>query len=75
MPRRNNTISLDEEWCIFPVNINKVHWVCLVTVVLYTSNKTQVINIYYIDSLESEHWEDSVKEHVPHYLCNCPHVR
>ena len=60
-PRRHNTVNLDEEWSIFPVNVSSMHWVCLLRTTVYTSPCTQMIKVYYIDSINDHRYEDNVK--------------
>ena len=65
VPRSNsNPKHLDEEWLLFPIYIivsgNK-HWVCVLREEVYTSSYTQKITLYYVDSIESETYEDNVK--------------
>ena len=65
LPRRNSKPKhLDQEWLLFPINIivsgNK-HWVCVLREAVFTTSYTQKITLYYVDSLESEMYEDNVK--------------
>ena len=54
--------SLDEPWMVFPINVYKSHWVCVLRTTVFTSPTTQRIQLFYADSVQCTFYEDRVKE-------------
>ena len=57
------TTSLDEGWMVLPINIENLgkHWVCVLRTAVFTSPGTQKINLFYVDSIKGNYYEEYVK--------------
>lgn len=64
------TTSLDEGWMVLPINIENLgkHWVCVLRTAVFTSPGTQKINLFYVDSIKGNYYE----EYVTSFLSGTP---